>query len=341
MKKYTKIWTLLAAAIVAAAGVSCQENLVRPSEEAYITLNPGNTYRAGEEVRFDINGNPDYIYFFPGELGKQYEYRDRTTIAMEDLEQCRLVINIMSLYGLRGGLDIYMSKNFDGLKGDDAMTDLATVQGIEASLDQDGNIPGWEHVTTFVDPASSDTAMVPYEFDITDYADNFALAFHWHPLNYNQSTGASSTQRTYRINIEIHTKFRGYDEVITSGRDLGLVSVSLNTDYIADPYYCNQGNGSVIFTSAYDINMQGVGADVLPYALNSWVITTPRPLNSISPDTGLSVKALADDIDQYAYTYEQPGTYDAVFMITNGNYQGQNRKVQHLTVTVVDPITGE
>lgn len=341
MKNYAKIWSLLAV-VAAMAGISCEENLVHDSEETYITLNPDNTYRAGEEVRFNIKGNPDYVYFFSGEVGSQYEYRDRTTISMEDLEQCKLVLSIMSLYGPKGGLDIYMSKEFEGLNGDNAMADLAAVQAIEASLDADGNLPGWRHLTEYIDPSSSDTAPVTYEFDITDYADNFALAFHWHPFNLHPETHDECVQRTYRINIEVHTKFRDYDEVVTVGRDLGLVSVSLNTDYIADPYYKNNSNGSVVFTNAnYDFVMQGAAAGVLQYALNSWVMTTPRPLNNISPDTGMSVKSLADDIDQYAYTYENPGTYEAVFMLTNGNYQGQNRKVQRMTVTVVDPITGE
>ena len=149
------------------------------------------------------------------------------------------------------------------------------------------------------------------------------------------------TQRTYWINVYLKTKFRGYDEVTVRGTELGMTSVSMNTDYISDPYYKDNGNGTVRFTGAYDIIMQGVGADVLPYALDSWVVTKPQPLNRISPDKGYSVKAVADNITQYSYTYTEPGTYKCSFVMTNGNYQGLDRKVQDVTVNIIDPISAE
>lgn len=329
--KMEKIYSglFLMAAVLA---VSCEENILRDTDDVYVTLSDNNTYKAGEEVRFNIKGNPDYVYFFSGEVGSQYEYRDRTTIAMEDLETCTLVIQYQARYGSAGALDVYASKVFEGLKGDDAQADLATMQAIEAGMDANGNIAGWEKLD-YQEGASN--VWTTQEYDITDYADSFCLAFHWHPAAFD------ATQRTYWINISVKTKFRGYDEVTTSGSALGLMSVSMNTDYIPDPYYKDQGNGSVRFSGDYDVIMQGVGANVLPYALNSWVVTTPRPLNNISPDSGFSVKAIADDIYEYAYTYEKAGSYEATFMLTNGNYQGVNRKIQHVALNIIEPIVTE
>lgn len=331
MKKILFCLSLAAAGLLS---VACEEDILRDVDETYVTLSETNTYRVGDEVRFRLHGNPDYVYFYSGEVGSQYEYRDRTTIAMEDLETCKLVVEYTAAYGLAGALDVYASKTFEGLKGDDGQVDLATMQAIEASMDPvTKEIPGWDKLE-YNEGAS--TAITVQEYDITEYADSFCLAFHWN------TPACDQTQRTYRLNLSVKTKFRGYDEVTTSGKSLGFVSVSMNTAYIPDPYWHDQGNGTVRFLAAgYDILMQGVGANVLPYCLNSWVVSKPRPLNSISPDSGYSVKAFSDDNTEYGYTYTKPGTYKASFVITNGNYQGQERKVQDVTINIVEPIAAE
>lgn len=321
---------------LAAAGlltVSCEEDILRDTDGAYVTLSETNTYRVGEEVRFRLHGNPDYVYFFSGEVGSQYEYRDRTTISMEDLETCKLVVEYTAVYGLAGALDVYASKTFTGLKGNDSQADLATMKSIQATMDPSTKeIPGWDKLP-YNEVANTPTTQ---EYDITEYADSFCLAFHWNTPAFDQ------TQRTYRMNLSVKTKFKGYDEVTTPASSLAFTSVSMNSDYISDPYWHDHGNGSVRFlATGYDIIMQGVGANVLPYCLDSWVVSTPRPLNNIAPDTGFSVKAFSDDTAEYGYTYEKPGTYEATFMITNGNYQGSHRKIQHMTINVVEPISAE
>ncbi len=331
MKNYRFAITALLAA--ACLSVACEEDILRDVDECYITLDTENTYTVGEKVKFNIKGNPDYIYFFSGETGHKYEYRDRTTIAMENLETCKLVISYYADYGLAGSLDVYASKTFEGLKGDNAAADLATMQAIEASMDENKQIPGWDKLRY---DEGDRKVWTTQEYDLAEYADSFCLAFHWNPPVFDKQ------QRTYWINFAVKTKFTGYDEVTTKGTALGMTSVSMNVGddpKITDAYYKNNGNGSVIFTdSDKDIKMQGVGAGALPYALNSWVLTKPQPLNHISPDEGLSVKAVADDIYEYSYVYEKPGTYEATFVITNGNYQGTERKIQKMTVNVIDPI---
>ncbi|MCM1302161.1 MAG: DUF5017 domain-containing protein [Alistipes senegalensis] len=333
MKNYR--FTIIALLAAACLAVACEEDILRDVDECYVTLDAENTYTVGNEVKFDIKGNPDYIYFFPGDTGHQYEYCDRTTVAMEDLENCKLVVSYYADYGLAGSLDVYASKTFEGLKGDDADADLATMRAIEASIDEAKQIPGWEKLAY---DEGARKVWTTQEYDITEYADSFCLAFHWNPPVFDQQ------QRTYWINFSVKTKFKGYDEVTTKGTALGMTSVSLNVGddpKITDAYYKNSGNGTVIFTDTdKDIKMQGVGAGALKYAINSWIVTKPRPLNNVSPDTGFSVKSVADDITEYGYVYEKSGTYEATFLITNGNYQGAERKLQKMTVNIIDPIGG-
>ena len=58
--------------ILAFLFVSCDKVLEEVSFQA--TLDEGNVYETGEEIRFNFAGNPDYITFYSGERGCKYEY---------------------------------------------------------------------------------------------------------------------------------------------------------------------------------------------------------------------------------------------------------------------------
>lgn len=332
MKRYIYISTLFAAALTIGLS-SCEEKILR-EVDTRVALNPDNTYLAGDEVLFDFKGVPDYIFFYSGEVGSEYRYRYRTTIEREDLETCKLIVTYMAQYGAADALDVYVSKTFGGLLGTDADADLATMEAIQASMDEDENIPGWDKLP-YEEGASG--AVTTQEYDITDYADGFTLAFHWNPATH------TVTQRTYRVNIAVKTKFRDRPEITTTGRDLGMISISMNTDddpeRITDAYYNSKPeNGTVRFDTDYEIFMSGAAADKYNYAIDSWVLTNTRPLNNVVPDRGLSVKGGADEVESYSYIYPEAGTYKATFVLSNGNYQGLERKVQDITVTITEPI---
>ena len=48
----------------------------------------------------------------------------------------------------------------------------------------------------------------------------------------------------------------------------------------------------------------------------------PVALNTISPDTGLNIKGVTDDLPSYSYTYTEPGTYTVTFIVAGGQLPG-------------------
>ena len=50
---------------------SCQQDVVY-EVDYNITLDPANTYYAGDPVKFNIDGDVDNLLFYSGETGSQY-----------------------------------------------------------------------------------------------------------------------------------------------------------------------------------------------------------------------------------------------------------------------------
>ena len=82
--------------------------------------------------------------------------------------------------------------------------------------------------------------------------------------------------------------------------------------------------------------MQGVGANVLKYALNGWVLTTPQPLTRVANDKGTVIKNLQNYIHKYEYVWEKPGTYHVVFVGRNENYLSSSEEKHEFTITILE-----
>ena len=330
----TKRIAYLAAALALTAGAtSCEHEEIYEPLEFAVRLAPTNTYRVGDPVVFNFEGNADYITVWNGDTGHEYRYRDRTQVALEDIESCQLTIEISQQYGGNAevsNLDMIVGNKFQGLNGSDAAADRPIVEAIAQS-----NYADWE-VLEYT-PNKSNT-FETYTYDITEYADNFSFGLHLY-----QEPGTA--MRTYRINPSVTVKLKGYDTQEYPYSSMKFITFSLAPQHADDPYIHNvSGNGNLKLqgepgsNSAANIVFQGFSAGAMDQ-IEQWAFTQPIALNSISPDTGQSIKGVTDDVPSYSYTYDTPGTYTATFLVGTGNYQGESGiKTYEVTFTVVDRL---
>jgi hypothetical protein len=317
MKKY--LWLVLALLPL----VSCEQK-ISETVDYNITLDKSNTYYAGEPVKFNIDGQVDNVLFYSGETGAQYVYKDRYSVPIDQVNSALLTLKLQARYGLAGGLDIYISDSFAGLKGNDAAADKATITQMVS-----GGMADWEKLDYQDGTASTWTSQ---SIDLTKYLGNFCIAFHWHPIR-----DGKSAQRTYWINGGLTLDMQGTNPSSVDLSSLNFTSIMMN-DEIANPYVINNGNGSIIFNkpTTAAIIFQGTSATALTYALDGWVISTPSALNKVPNDQGNVIKNLQNYMGNYEYTYSKPGTYTATFVGINSNYKGSSKDVKEVKITIVD-----
>lgn len=313
-----RIYFVVAAFMV----MSCQHDVI--NEVDYnVTLDPQNTYYAGEPVKFKITGDVDNLLFYSGETGSKYEYSNRYEVPVEDVLSANLHLDFQARYGDPGALEIWVTTDFAGINGvDDPEGDRAIVRAMVES-----GMAGWTKLE-YAEGAS--TKWTAQDFPMTDYLSNLCMAFHWCPKD------PTKTQRTYWINGEVSLDMAGTNPSKMSITDLGFKSIMMNEG--VDPYKKNAGNGSIRFDNpnAGQLCLQGVGGGVLDYAIDAWVFTTPRPLNKVANDKGVVVKNLQNYLHSYEYIWNQPGTYKVTFVGVNANYASSSEEIIEYTVTILE-----
>lgn len=309
----------------------CTQNDILYDADYNVTLDPSNTYYAGEPVIFNFTGNIDNILFYSGEAGSEYQYRDRYTVPVDNIEAAYLTLDILPQYGsVNGGLDVYYSDTFNGLEGDDADADKTTL----SSMSEDMSAAGWTQIAVW-DADNPEKASTPVSktVDVSDVKENFTLAFHWRPTSLQQT----NVQRTYNVNGTLSVVTKDYGTIETDLSEFVFTTVMMNEEF-SDPYINSNGNGTIRFDdSTYDIKFQGVAADVLSYDLDGWCVSVAMDFNSIPNDKGTVIKNMQNYLTSYSYTFEEPGTYTVTFIGRNYNYVGLSEQVRQLTVTILPP----
>ena len=326
------------ASLLAMAG--CERGLVYPVEYR-ISLDPSNTYYAGEPVVFNIEGNVDNLLFYSGETGHSYEFADRFYVPVEQVNSCQIIFDIMASYGRPEGLEIWISNSFEGLKGDDGMADRATIQEMV-----DGGMQGWTKFPYNEGPSTQWTEQEA--FDLSPYMDNFCIALHWNPVWYVDTEDDEGnverkyySQRTYRVKGDIVLDLEGLDPSTMDFTDIGWTTVMMNEEL--DPYYTVNNNGAIRLDNlaTNGVFFQGANADELTYRLDGWAISTPRSLNAVPNDKAIVIKNMQNYLHSYSYTFEKPGIYTVTFVGVNSNVDGESDRIFQYEIEILDRISPE
>lgn len=295
------------------AWTSCQTDNVDDIEFGVSTDKA--TVAVGEAVRFQFDGNPDYIAFYPGTKTCNYANRNRTRIEGVDSVgmSCKIEQVYTELKAYKGQqlLTAFVSTDFTG---------TYTPEQIAAAT--------WKPVEGLQMPVSN-SANVTIEYtaaDLREYLDkDFYVAFRYKagPNTFTSNYGKP------RIQVKLLTLAkRDPDKYVYTEEDVaygwGFQTTLVQTLPAGLKYDITES-----MLSFFPDRDTEKTKDV-----EVWMISKKLNAATIEPDRGTPIKSTNARLPYYEFRYDKPGTYKATFIATNANMWNSKQAVREVTVTV-------
>lgn len=354
-----KVYKLLSVAVTAGLMLSCTD-LNNPLEDINISVQAGEavtvennmiTVSRNTPIQFNIAGEPDNITFFSGETGHNYDYRNRTQIAPEQIKSSVLNFQIENQYGTmhKNLYNIYVSETFPGLYKDNFEDDCKLLESFSE----------WQDLILPEELPEQSGVKKDYTVDLYPYlGKSFTFAIHYHPV----PEAYSDTQpKVHFRNFKITNELQNGKIVEIMPSDLGLTPVNLwsaNLEGVEidsnlkknEGYYDGAGNliESALWYGTVTNNIWGMwnmkSADTGYFFVHStakekglrpsWLVSDYLEINKCEPDNGVAVKNISNRLEKYEYTYSEVGTYKAVFVLNNANYKEEDSRIITMVINV-------
>ncbi len=256
--------------------------------------------KVGDTAFFAIEGNPDFITFYSGERGRNFDYRNRI-IAENSMPQLTFTSFGQGLSAqFSNSIALLVSSNYNG--------DSSTV-----------NSATWSDITNRAILSTGATGTSSGTIDLSDFRkfDSVYIAFR-----YRVSTSATLAQPTWTIqSFNINTVSLP-DSTVYSLRSIG--TLGWQTRDIANPANAWQ-------VSSTQLRLSGGAANSSQN--EDWVIAKVG-LKSVNPDFGVPVKNISERVKSYFYRYTRAGKYKISFVGAGMRNDLNESAVQQFEITV-------
>lgn len=275
------------------------------------------SYKPGSKATFTFSGKADNITFYPGVVGRRYEFRERTEAAGAAQLQFRTALNAGTQPNT---LALMISTDFPG--GVTATSSPSIVTGAT-----------WTDITSRATWATSATVVPSGVVDLSDYATAGKPVY----IAFKYSAAAGAIQNRWTItNLSLRN-------VLTDGTSYvldTLPALLIVNNYGVGSNMPGWANATVNNTFRWTLSTSSMviaGATTAAAATapaEAWAITGPINLKKVTPDAGITVQTMANLNGPYAYTYSAPGNYQAVFVASNANRDLRTAVEKQLTIPV-------
>ena len=363
-----KTYKLLSLGLLVWGFSSCDDGLDRDVSVAGVTVTPNENVvcegvtvnvKKGEPIVFNFSGEPDNIVFFSGEKGKTYDFRNRTTEDISQIESSKLTFTIDTNYGYGNAtsysnvLHMYISTDFSGLYKNDFEADKKMVEEFQ-----------WSDLVSVDDLPTNIQQTHDYEVDMTPYlGKDITLA-----ISYKGQDLANIQGRYNFTNMKITNVYKDGTVIEVPAAEFGFTALNISPEYPDSEQLKNlkyqtslwdSENNLIVanyqyatVTVGYDVagmwNTSGLSTSDKFYIhassrntsvsdvtlKNTWLVSDYIVVNSCSPDQGVTIKNMANRLASYEYTYNEVGTYKATFLMTNSNYKHEDSKVVTMIINV-------
>ena len=302
-----------------------------------------------KNVTFNFDGTPDFITFYSGEAGHEYNKRD---LIYAPTDSSKLSFTSYALNGtIPGTLKVYLSTSLTGLIGVKSTDSLYTILPVKKLDSISVASTNWIDITDscHLVTASGTTSKVVIRLN-SYIGKRITLAFKY------KTTVNTETQPSWEIrSLKIVSKYTSGDSlVLTPAAIQSVASKQLATDITfrsldildntltktLNPYTSSgigrwnlPTNGTATSPTPFvKLAISSTGAGL---ALNEdWLVSNPIPLNERTPDTGVGVKIMSLRVPSYSYSFSAKGVYKVTFVAQNNNSFANSSVVKTVVIKV-------
>lgn len=319
-------FTILCMAFAACEVVEVAPDLTVSVNPAQVinTINDTLVVYTGQEIEFNISGNPDMITFYSGEGGRAYVNKDR--IIAEGTPKMDFLFNANRVTA-EHKLDVLASLDF---KGKYDSINIKTAK--------------WDTLTTPEMDAYRNTssAKAMPTIDLSQYGNGQAMFVAFRLII--PSSARFSNPSISAFQIRNYQNDGNISPVIDKMSAAGLSFVTLTENAI----WKLKGVGNSywrITSEALNVNTSPfptVAEDSVFNATDGrfheiWAISKVLYLDKASPDTGVTIKDIQQVVENYNYTYTKAGTYTVTFVAANTGPAGVLQStIKEMIIKVID-----
>ncbi len=292
--------------------VSCKEE-IEVSVPDFDVETENNTYKINEEITFNFKGNPDFISFYSGEVGHDFNFKEGRLVEKGKIE---LSFNNNVESGTQANqFSVWASTNFNGNYSNISNVDAAT----------------WTEITnrftlgttsTFVNSGVADIS------DITEDGKPLYIAFKY-TIRPRGTYGAWRVWRVQNYNLISQTSIGPITlaDMLTSG----FVIIE------KDPSAAIKTRSSVT-TATISLYPAVTTAENTNVFNEVWAVSAPvqTGVMDYGPDRPIPIKgSVTGYTREYKYTFTSPGTYKVYFVASNNNIYDAKEVVREMELNIV------
>lgn len=286
-----------------------------------------NEIKVGEQAVFHFEGNADSIYFYSGEFGKDYAFREGRVVPVENTS---IDIHVRASYGHQRSLSILLSHDYNG---EGSYEDIMNANWID--MTEKFNLP-----TPNGGSGNNATIYASGSIDISEFIEEgkpYYIAIR-NDLKPN-ANGINTTQWDFYAvsnsrpgGFAIKGQTNGSPVTIA-----GLVDAEFKiivNGWLGDELDGTRGprlspNNSDAPTSIFFARNSPSSS-----AMDTWAVTKLfASTANISGDKGTLIKRISElPLQEYKYFYETPGEYEVVFETINHD---RTRHLVRRQITVI------
>lgn len=265
------------------------------------------TFKLTDTVKFNLSGNADYVQFYSGEAGKNYDLKDTYSTTVTGNPEFQFNSAVQGGNAISKGLTVLISNDFNGIYDQ---------QNVRNAV--------WTDITNRVTLATTATSVSSGVVNVNDLKSEgkpLYLAFKYSSLN-----PITSNQWQWTISgFQFRTKHPN-GVVYTNAAD--------NAGAAFGPIeFAGDSARWVSGTSLTHVGLKsGFPAD------EDWAISRSFSLNKTNSDAnGVAVVKNLSSVPlppQYLYKYSGPGTYKAVFVVKNATRKSNKEKLVKFDITI-------